>query len=72
MMLILEMTSLKNFLKKLEKEAACGSKKNPTSLYIPEGNERMISNRYLYFHVQCSIIHSSNIWNQYKCSLMDE
>lgn len=32
---------------------------NPTSGYIPKGNEISISKKYLHFHVHCSITHNS-------------
>jgi len=32
---------------------------NPTSGYIPEGNEISISKRYLHFHIHCRVTHNS-------------
>ena len=39
---------------------------NLTSGYISKGNKTIISKRYLYSHVHCSIIHNSQIRRQLK------
>ena len=36
------------------------SSSNPTSGYIPKGNEIIILKRQLHLHVHCSIIHNSH------------
>ena len=38
-----------------------------TSGYIPKGNENGLANRYLHFHVHCSIMHNSQHRKQLKC-----
>ena len=48
------------------------SPSNPASGYISKANEDRISKRYLYPHVQCSIIHKSQDLEISVYKLMDE
>ena len=45
---------------------------NSTTWYLPKAHKNTNLNRYMCLYVYCRIIYDSLIWNQPRCSLIDE